>query len=270
MAIFSFLKSTILSKWVMAVTGCILVLFLCGHTCGNMLLYFGKEAYNTYAAFLQGLGEILWIVRIVLIICVVLHIITAVRLKLLNRTGRPTKYHVKKYLKAKLTSRTMIWTGLMLLCLFLYHLLHFTVGVTNPDDYNVDETLVIRNTELVQEVDARLASQIPAEVKTVVDGKKLYVSSDIVKTAKTRHDVYKMVVLGFRNPIIALCYCIFVILVGFHLNHGIQSMLQTAGFNHPRYTPAVIKCCTALSVLIVLCLISLPITIVTGLVGGTI
>lgn len=235
-----------------------------------MLLYVGKDAYNTYAAFLQGLGEILWIIRIFLIICVVLHIITAVRLKLLNRTGRPTKYHVKAYLKAKLTSRTMIWTGLMLICLFLYHLLHFTIGVTNPEDYNVEEIAVNSKTELVQEVDPRVASQIPPTMQTVTDGHKLYVASDAIHTAKTRHDVYKMVVLGFRNPVIALVYIIFVLLVGFHLNHGIQSMLQTLGFNHPKYTPCVNKCCAALSYLIALALMSIPVSIVTGLVGGTI
>lgn len=272
MGLLSYLKSTILSKWVMAITGCILVLFICGHAVGNLQILLGSDTYNTYAAFLQGLGEILWIIRIGLFVCLVLHLITSIRLKLLNNSARPTAYQYKSFLKAKLTSRTMIWTGIMIFAFLTYHLLHFTAGVTNPVEYDQHEVVINGKSGIAQEIpnDPRILAQLPPTLQTTTVDGKLYAVQEEVKTAETRHDVYKMVVLGFRNPITSLIYIIGVILLGFHLSHAIQSMFQTAGFNHPKYTPWIIQGSNALAVIVVLCLISIPITILTGLVGGTI
>ena len=141
MALMNFLKSTVLSKVVMAVTGIVLVLFIIGHTLGNMQVYLGAEAYNKYAAFLQSLGEILWIIRGVLLLCIVLHIITSVRLKLLNLSAKPTRYQVKNYVKAKISTRTMIWTGTMVAAFLFYHLLHSSAGLTNPDYKTMNEVI---------------------------------------------------------------------------------------------------------------------------------
>lgn len=270
MGLLSYLKSTILSKWVMAVTGVVLVGFILGHTAGNMQVFLGKEAFNGYAAFLQGLGEGLWIVRGVLFLCLVLHVITSIRLKLLNNSAKPTAYQYKSYLKAKLTSRTMIWTGLMIFAFLTYHILHFTAGVTNPDEYNHHEVVVKETSALAQKVDPRILSQIPPNIETTTVNGDTYAVTSEVKSATTRHDVYKMVVLGFRNPIAALAYILGVCLLGFHLSHAVQSMFQTMGMNHPKYSPMFDKASIALSVIVVLCLISIPITILSGLVGGSI
>lgn len=270
MGLLSYLKSTILSKWVMAVTGIVLVGFILGHTAGNMQLFMGKEAFNGYAAFLQGLGEVLWIIRGVLFLSLVLHVITSIRLKLLNNAAKPVAYQYKSYLKAKLTSRTMIWTGLMIFAFLTYHILHFTAGVTNPDEYNHHEVVVKETSGIAQKVDPRILSQLPPNIETTTIDGETYAVTNEVKTANTRHDVYKMVVLGFRNPIASLAYILGVILLGFHLSHAIQSMFQTIGFNHPKYSPMFDKAGMALSVIVVLCLISIPITILTGLVGGSI
>ncbi len=267
MGLLSYLKSTILSKWVMAVTGVILVGFILGHTAGNMQVYMGKEAFNGYAAFLQGLGEVLWIIRGVLFLSLVLHVITSIRLKMLNNAAKPVAYQYKSYLKAKLTSRTMIWTGLMIFAFLTYHILHFTAGVTNPDEYNHHE-VVVKETSAIA-IDTK-GQQVPPMFKTEVVNGTTYVIQEDAKNANTRHDVYKMVVLGFRNPIASLAYILGVILLGFHLSHAIQSMFQTIGMNHPKYSPMFDKAGMALSVVVVLCLISIPITILTGLVGGSI
>ena len=266
MGLLSYLKSTILSKWVMALTGIILVLFLVGHSLGNMQVFLGKEAFNTYAAFLQGLGEILWIMRIVLLLCLILHIITSVRLKLLNLSAKPTKYQYKAYLKAKLSSRTMIWTGIMIAAFLTYHIMHFTMGITNPSQYDQHEAVVKGQSALA--IDTK-GQQIPPQYKTsVVDG-KTYVIQEEAKTALIRHDVYQMVILGFKVPIISLAYIIGVILLGFHLAHAIQSAFQTAGFNHPKYFGLIEKGSVVLATLIVLAFISVPISILAGLVGGS-
>lgn len=235
MGFFSYLRSTILSKVVMAITGAFLVLYVIVHTAGNLLIYFGKDAINSYSEFLHSLGPILWLIRIVLIIAAILHIITSIKLKFENLNAKPTRYAVTNYLKAKFTSRTMIWTGLMILAFVVYHILHFTLRVTNPEHIYPD---------FYQPHNA--------------------VSSMVLE----RLDVYKMVVLGFKNPAISFVYVVAVIAVAFHLDHAIQSMFQTLGYNEKHYFRTIQKCSTALAIIIAICLISIPITILLGLVGG--
>lgn len=231
MSLFGFLKSTLLSKVVMAVTGVIIVLFVTGHTVGNMQLFVGKETFNAYAHFLQGLGELLWVIRGVMLLSLVLHVITSINLALINSRAKPVKYKIKRYVEAKLTTRTMIWTGLMILAFIVYHILHFTSGTADPSIYGHMET---------------------------------YGPNGLFE----RHDAYLMVVQGFQKPIVSIVYLVGVILMGFHLSHAIQSMFQTLGLNHPKYDALISKGTFIWAVVIVLCLISLPITILLGLVGG--
>jgi len=258
-SLFDYLKSTILSKIVMAVTGIILVLFIIGHSLGNLQIYIGKETFNTYAQFLQSLGELLWIIRIFLFLCLAFHIITSIKLKFYNWGAKPQKYKVKNYIKANLRSRTMIWTGLMIFAFLVYHILHFTMGITNPKDYNMHERYVKKETFGV------LSPQAIAIMKELPD---IFPKDELYKVVLERHDVYDMVVKGFKNLWISLAYIIGVILMGFHLSHAIQSMFQTLGWNNPRYFPSVIAGSDTLATLIVIALISIPITILLGMVGG--
>lgn len=256
MAVLNFLKSTILSKVVMAVTGIILVLFIMGHMAGNLQVFLGKEAFNHYAQMLQSLGEFLWIIRSVLFLSLVLHIITSIYLKLVNNSAKPIKYQVKTYVKAKVNSRTMVWTGIMIFAFLTYHIMHFTMGVTNPDDYShheyyTDNAYTVNQDASVEELNSMSEQSI--------------VKKEVVMQ---RHDVYKMVILGFRNPVISLAYVIGVVLLGFHLSHAIQSCFQTLGVTGPKFTPAMVKVSIGLSIVIVLLYISIPISILLGLVGG--
>ncbi|MFA6234844.1 MAG: succinate dehydrogenase cytochrome b subunit [Bacteroidota bacterium] len=131
-ALVRFFQSTILSKVVMAGTGLLLVLFILGHMAGNLQMHLGQEKMNVYAQTLQHLGGALWVIRAVLLLFLVLHIITSIRLKALNLSARPQAYAFKNTVKATLASRTMIWTGVMIALFLTYHLLHFTVKATNP------------------------------------------------------------------------------------------------------------------------------------------
>ncbi len=263
----SYLKSLILSKWVMALTGIVLVGFLLGHTIGNLQIFMGSDTFNHYAAFLQGLGEILWIMRIVLILSVVLHIITSIKLKLGNNAAKPVAYKYKSYLTAKLTSRNMIWTGLMILAFLVYHLLHFTVGSVHSEYYNFHEPVVMEKTALAGDTHGM---PLPPEIKTTTQKGVTYAIQEEVKVAETRHDVYKMVVTSFREPLISICYIIGVILLAFHLTHAIQSAFQTLGLNHPRYFGHIVTGSNVISILIAIGLISIPLSILTGIVGGAV
>ncbi len=257
MALLSYLKSIILSKIVMAVTGVILVLFLIGHTLGNLQVFLGREVFNQYAYFLHSTGELLWVFRAVMILAAILHIITSVRLKLYNNQAKPQKYAVTNYIKAKLTSRTMFWTGLAIGCFVIYHLLHLTVGVTNPEHTRYSG-YVEKGAGLYVEHNMPSPELIEGKYIEIPDGKILF----------KQKDVFAMVVLGFKNPLISIIYIIGVIIVGFHLNHAIQSAFQTLGWNHPRYFPSIIAGSSTLSFLITLGLISIPISVLIGIVGG--
>ena len=242
MSVFGYLQSSIFSKVVMAVTGALLVIYIVVHTLGNLLIYLGPDAINSYSQFLHSLGPILWIVRIGLIVAAILHVWTSIALKLENLDAKPDKYAVKKYLKAKLTSRTMLWTGVAIFLFVVYHVSHLTLQITNPEHVSMQ-----------------------AYTPT---GLSLAASDAMVQFERT--NVYNMVVLGFRNPIIAIVYMIAVTIVGFHLNHAIQSMFQTLGWNNPKYFPIIQKSSTWLSIIIIICLVSIPLTILLGLVGGSV
>jgi succinate dehydrogenase / fumarate reductase cytochrome b subunit len=78
---------------------------------------------------------------------------------------------------------------------------------------------------------------------------------------------FENVVSGFRQPVVALIYIVAMLLAGKHLSHGIWSMFQSVGFNHPRYTPRIKKFAAVFSWILVAGFISVPIAVLTGLVG---
>jgi succinate dehydrogenase / fumarate reductase cytochrome b subunit len=78
-------------------------------------------------------------------------------------------------------------------------------------------------------------------------------------------DVYHNVVLGFRVPAIAFFYMLANILLGMHLYHGVWSMLQTLGFSHPRYTPALKLGAKFFGCLIAVGNCSIPLAVLSGL-----
>src|ERR1700691_5032887 len=86
-----FWASTVGKKIVMAVTGVILFGFVIGHLAGNLQIYEGPAKLNAYGAFLHSIGEILWPVRIILLICVAGGIIATCARALLNKRARPIR-----------------------------------------------------------------------------------------------------------------------------------------------------------------------------------
>lgn len=128
-----FWDSTNGKKAVMAVSGLVLVLFIVGHMLGNLQVFEGPEQFNKYAVLLRTLPELLWAVRIVLLIMVVLHIVSTVQLALRKRQARPIGYAKRRNTVSSYASRTMYWSGPILLAFVIYHLLDFTWGTVNPD-----------------------------------------------------------------------------------------------------------------------------------------
>ncbi len=128
------LDSTIGQKIVMATTGAILVGFVLFHFIGNALIFAGPEAINDYSHLLHHSHGLIWVARAVLLLAVVLHIATALRLTAKNASARPQPYKVKRDIATNYAARTMVWSGPILLGFLLYHLAHLTFGVT-PGPY---------------------------------------------------------------------------------------------------------------------------------------
>ncbi len=127
-----FYASTVGKKVVMGVTGVIGIGFVILHSLGNLLIFQGSTALNSYSRFLKSSAELLWALRITLIVAVTLHVIAAVQLTGQSRAARPTGYVKHEAQVATVASRTMRWGGALLLVFIVLHILHFTTGSIRP------------------------------------------------------------------------------------------------------------------------------------------
>jgi len=128
--------SIIGKKVIMAVTGGVLVLFVVGHMLGMLKTFGGSAELNAYSTFLRqilqpalGYGGALWFIRIVLLVCVVLHIAASVELTRVNQQARPIGYHTKRVVETTFAALTMRWSGALLLVFIVFHLLNLSAGV---------------------------------------------------------------------------------------------------------------------------------------------
>jgi succinate dehydrogenase cytochrome b subunit len=132
-------RTSIQLKYVMAATGAVMLLYLVAHMVGNLKIFFGAEAIDTYAAWLREVGEpalpyetVLWLVRVVLLVSVVAHIASAVILSHRAHRARPVRYAHRKPVQGSYAARTMRWGGVIIALFVVYHLLDLTTGTLNP------------------------------------------------------------------------------------------------------------------------------------------
>ena len=132
----AFWHTMIGKKVVMAVTGIVFIGFVIGHVFGNLKIFAGPDQINAYSRFLRevgmpelGYGQLLWLVRIVLLVSVTLHITAAVQLTRMSRAARPIGYAAKRDIETSWAARTMRWGGVLLVAFIVFHLLHLTGGV---------------------------------------------------------------------------------------------------------------------------------------------
>lgn len=131
--------SSVGMKFLMAITGLGLLGFLLGHLVGNLLIFQGQEAINQYAKNLRELPfGLLYIVRIGLGLCFFAHVFTAITLQQKNKAARPIGYKKKATIQANLASRTMVYSGLVILAYIGFHLSHFTWHQIHPAPYLPD------------------------------------------------------------------------------------------------------------------------------------
>jgi succinate dehydrogenase / fumarate reductase cytochrome b subunit len=125
------LSASVGKKILMAITGQVLVLFVIAHIIGNSTIYF--DGLNSYAEHLHSLAALVWANRFVMLAVLAVHIFFGISLTLENSAAAPRAYAVSKALRATFASKNMIWTGLVIGVFLVYHLLHFTFQVTNPE-----------------------------------------------------------------------------------------------------------------------------------------
>lgn len=191
------LFSSIGKKTVVALTGVALVLFVIGHLIGNFTIFLGPDYINAYALKLHSLGPLLWVIRAGLLAIVVLHIYFTMLLWVENRKARPQKYAVFAPMHTTVFARTMRFTGLIVLAFIVFHLAHFTAHLIDPSY---------------------------SKLRTELDGHEVM-------------DVYRMVVIGFSNPLVSAFYILSLFLLCFHLSHGVSSLFQTLGVTNKRLRP---------------------------------
>jgi succinate dehydrogenase / fumarate reductase cytochrome b subunit len=134
----TFWQSTNGKKVVMAVTGAMMFAFVVGHMLGNLQIFEGPGTVGSparidvYGHFLHSLGELLWIFRGTMLLAIVLHITATVQLALRSKAARPVGYSRKEAINSSYASRTMYWSGPIVLAFIIFHLLQFTAGYVHP------------------------------------------------------------------------------------------------------------------------------------------
>ncbi|GAB5518119.1 MAG: succinate dehydrogenase cytochrome b subunit [Rhodothermales bacterium] len=127
-------------KYLTGVTGLALVGFTLVHMSGN-LAYFSSDlaAYNAYTKFLHDLGPLLYALELGLLAFFVFHIVLGINIALGKRKARKANYRMYRSLggpsKQSVASRSMIYTGLILLAFLILHLITFKFGPGIAEGY---------------------------------------------------------------------------------------------------------------------------------------
>ena len=197
--LFKALCSTVGKKYIMALTGLSLVGFVITHFLANLLLYLPSgDKYNAYSHGLFSWGALIYIAEAGLALLFLIHIVTAVQLKLKNKKARPEKYKhsmkTKHIETANTSSKTMVVTGIILALFLVLHVKTFRFGPGIEQGY-----------------------------VTTLQG-------------ETARDLTRLVVEEFQNPLYVIIYCFVMIVFGIHIRHGIWSAFQSLGFLNEKYS----------------------------------
>jgi len=188
-------RSTVGKKYIMGVSGFVLVFFIFVHMMGNFQVFFPPDWINAYGQFLHQRHEVIWPFRTMLVTLLVLHIWSAISLWLENKAARPVGYvNNPAPFDTTLAARNIMLSGLIIAAFLIYHVLHYVV--------------LLPQVNFLDNIDFRT-----------------------LRDAEGRDDLYLMLLLGFSKWPIALFYVIAVGLVCLHLSHGMRAMFQSVGWN---------------------------------------
>ncbi len=224
-----FFHSSLGKKYIMAITGLGMLAFVAVHLAGNLRLFLGPEGLNSYAHGLHRAEEFLWVIRVCLLVSIGVHVSMAVVLTHENRAARPIPYERSRLPGASHAARTMIWSGLMVAVFVAYHLLHHSAKA--PVSLTGHDFATFRT--------------------TLADGTAC-------------HDVFRMVVAGFSQPVVSVFYIVGIGLLCHHLSHGIEAAFQSLGLRNRAWDAAVRKLASGAAWLLFVGYASIPVAVVCG------
>ncbi|HEX2704674.1 MAG TPA: succinate dehydrogenase cytochrome b subunit [Candidatus Lustribacter sp.] len=223
-------RTTVAMKMLMATTGALFVFYVLMHMYGNLKIFGGQDAFDTYAHHLRTLGEpilpyegFLWVFRLVLVASLVGHAYSAFYLWTRARSARPTGYAVRLAGAAAWRSQAMRWGGVALLLFLVFHLIQFTISKVN---FNSG-----------------------------------------VAAAKIGDSPYQLVVASFQLWWVVLVYVLALLALGLHLEHGVWSGAQTLGWTgSPRARGAAKMAARLIAAVVVVGFALPPLSILFGIV----
>lgn len=190
--------SSVVKKYIMALTGLVLTGFVFFHMLGNLQVFLCPSKINIYAHFLKTLPLlILWGGRLFLFFSAAIHAYMGILLTIENKRARPDVYLNQRILQASIGSKTMGITGSVILLFIIFHLLHFTIQCIHPE-YKT------------------------TSFQTIINGKQML-------------DVYRMVLHGFSYTWVSLFYMVAMGCLGVHLSHGVSSCFQSLGLRSNKW-----------------------------------
>jgi succinate dehydrogenase / fumarate reductase cytochrome b subunit len=223
--LFEFLNSSVGRKWLMALTGLFLCLFVLVHMTGNLQLFKndGGMAFNQYAVFMTTF-PLVKAVSYVNYLLILVHALNGFYLLNRNNKARPVKYEgAKNNQKVSWSSRNMGILGTILLVFIVFHMNHFW----RPFHWSpMQVTRYITNVSTGE----IFTENVPFEQ---FNGPKHYSESGFeIFEGK---NLYAEVEQAFKSPIYVIIYVLAMIALSYHLAHGFQSAFQTLGIRSKNY-----------------------------------
>lgn len=126
------INSQVGRKIMTGITGIGLMLFLIGHIAGNLTIFGAPDAFNIYTKTLMDLGPLLYVIEAGLAFFFLYHTILGVSIWWTRRKARPEGYDTYKTKGGashqSLASKSMIYTGSIILVFLVLHIIHFKFG----------------------------------------------------------------------------------------------------------------------------------------------
>ena len=121
--VFKFINSSIGKKFMMALTGSFLLIFLIVHLIGNLSLFLGEDAFNAYVLALDAIKPLIRVIEVVLLAAFVIHILNGTRLWITNKRSKGPKNKINGSPEnSDVFSRTMFLTGSIIFIFLVLHL----------------------------------------------------------------------------------------------------------------------------------------------------
>lgn len=236
------IKSHIVKKYWMALTGLFLVVFLMGHLAGNLQLfqtgYHGQLQFNEYTVFMTT-NPAVKILSYLTYFSIIFHAIDGIVITIANKKARPQAYAKNKPEKNSMwASRNMGILGTIILVYVVVHMQNFWYVLKfGNTPYMMNEAST-----------APLLKDGSAIEGGIIDNGNIMLNG--ANLGPAMKDLYSIVIESFQNPILVIFYVLAMAALAFHLSHGFKSAFQSLGLNHPKYNNIIAKAGLAFAIIV--------------------